>query len=136
MKRTIEKCEASADSDSGSPVKKSKLVQNLQNFKLEPKTKFECPFPYFRQPKEIGSFSLDGNRVLKHDSSSMRYLCLPKTKDVSFQIWQGLDSFISRDENIKEYIDHLLMWISANKKSFEVKSELDNSTASDICGYG
>ena len=94
----------------------------VESFKVQPKTSFNGPFPYFRKPTEIGAFSQNDVREFRHDRSQLRFLHLPNVSDVSFDIWAGYKSYIQRDETQNEYIDNLLRWVSENRNKFTVSS--------------
>ena len=47
---------------------------------LDP-AKYDKPFPYFRRPKIVGSFSIDGQRKLLHDRSQLKFFHEGNLKD-------------------------------------------------------
>ena len=47
---------------------------------LDP-SKYDRPFPYFRRPKIVGSFSLDGKRKIQHNRSQLKFFDEKKLKD-------------------------------------------------------
>ena len=44
-------------------------------------SQYDKPFPYFRRPKIVGSFSLDGKRKFHHDRSQLKFFDEKKLKD-------------------------------------------------------
>ena len=90
---------------------------------------FQGPFPFFRQPKEIGSFSQDDFRKFQHDKSQQKYYCPPSdSENVHFDLRVGYKQCIRRDENVKEYLDDLLRWINHNKQKFMLAANDKNSS--------
>ncbi|XP_029914354.1 decapping and exoribonuclease protein [Myripristis murdjan] len=88
---------------------------------------YERDFPVYKQPVEIGSFSLDSERRFFNDSRQMRYYVEPD-RSPSFDLRDGYkDRFVKRDEAVKEKLDHLLRWILANR------SKLQSGSASPRC---
>jgi len=80
-------------------------------------------FPFFRQPQEIGFFSLDEARVQQDDRSQLKDYFPPKNSEhCKFDLRYGYDKMIKRDEQVKEYIDNLLHWIMNHKDKFIVNA--------------
>ncbi|XP_053468935.1 decapping and exoribonuclease protein [Ictalurus furcatus] len=76
---------------------------------------YERVFPQYRQPVEVGVFSLDSERAFFNDSRQLRYYVDPGNKP-NFNLRDGYrDRFIKRDDGVKERLDHLLRWIVANR---------------------
>ena len=85
--------------------------------------RYDLSFPYFREPAEIGHFSLDDQRNFHNDGHQLKNYHPPR--DLSrchLDLRQGYTERISRDESVKEYIDTLLRWIMANKNRFIIKN--------------
>ena len=124
MKRRIE-----SSTDDDAPRSGAKLRRS-DEFMAAPVSKFDEPFPFFRQPKEIGNFSQDFRRKFQHDKSSLKFYIAPnKSNNLHFDLKSGYDCFIMRDESVKENIDDLLRWVLVNKSKFSVQNtENDNST--------
>ena len=93
------------------------------SFGVSPISKYDTKFPYFREPVEIGNFSLDGQRKFHNDNRQLRYYTPPKSKHVNFDLRAGYGTSILRDESVKERLDHLLMWINLNRKKFQVAAD-------------
>lgn len=76
---------------------------------------YERVFPQYRQPVEVGVFSLDSHRDFYNDSRQLRYYVEPENKP-KFNLRDGYrDRFIKRDDGVKERLDHILRWIGANR---------------------
>lgn len=76
---------------------------------------YERVFPQYRQPVEVGVFSLDSQRAFFNDSRQLRYYVDPGNKP-KFNLRDGYrDRFVKRDDGVKERLDHLLRWIVANR---------------------
>ncbi|KAM3863889.1 decapping and exoribonuclease protein-like [Diretmus argenteus] len=90
---------------------------------------YERDFPLYKQPVEVGSFSLDSERRFFNDARQMRYFVEPDRKP-NFDLRDGYkDRFIKRDDTVKEKLDHILRWILANKSKLQSKV----TTASSPC---
>lgn len=77
---------------------------------------YEKDFPVYKQPVEIGCFSLDSQRNFWNDARQLRYYVKPPTCP-KFNLRDGYhDRFVKRDDGIKEKLDHLLRWIVANRQ--------------------
>lgn len=82
--------------------------------------RFEGKFPYFREPAEISSFSLDIQREFHHDRSLLRLYAPPNNvNNVAFNLRDGYDIFIKRDETKKECLDELLRCILLSTEKFQ-----------------
>lgn len=102
---------------------------------------YDKKFPFFRRPRIIGSFSLDGSRKFVADRSQMRFFCPEKLKNsaqagssykrVQWNLNEGYDKVIHKDQNFKkdEGISCMLKWILQNKNAFEVIDPRTNETA-------
>ncbi|XP_054615439.1 decapping and exoribonuclease protein isoform X2 [Dunckerocampus dactyliophorus] len=84
-------------------------------------------FPLYKQPVEVGFFSLDSQRRFFNDSRQMRYYVEPE-KSPHFDLGDGYkDRFIKRDERVKEKLDHLLQWILANRSKVTQRTDASSS---------
>lgn len=103
----------------------SELEKNrrVEPFTLYPTNKFNNKAPYFRKPCEVGYFSLDGDRSYHDDSSQLRHYSAPTTKQFHFDLRKGYDSYVEKDDDVKERLTHLLMWISKHKEVFRIKDQ-------------
>ncbi|KAL7850493.1 hypothetical protein SRHO_G00198420 [Serrasalmus rhombeus] len=93
---------------------------------------YERDFPVYKQPVEVGFFSLDSERNFFSDSRQLRYYSDPG-KSPKLNLRDGHhDRFIKRDESVKERLDHLLRWILENR----VKLHSRNAATSSACTLG
>lgn len=79
------------------------------------KVQYERDFPVYKQPIEVGCFSLDSERRFFNDSRQIRYYIEPD-KNPHFDLRDGYkDRYIKRDDSVREKLDHMLHWILANR---------------------
>jgi len=89
---------------------------------------YDKGFPFFREPLEIGKFSLDESRQFKNNSSQLKYYYPPKdSSKCKFDLRSGYGIMIHKDEDVKEYIDTLLQWIMESKDRFLIKKSNPHS---------
>lgn len=82
---------------------------------------YERDFPLYKQPVEVGCFSLDSQRRFFNDSRQMRYFVEPD-RSPNFDLKDGYrERYVKRDENVKEKLDHILRWIVANRSTVKTK---------------
>ena len=94
---------------------------------------FEGNFPYFRQPREISSFSLDSQREFHHDRSHLRLYAPPdNSRNVSFNLRDSYNCFIKRDETKKEHLDELLKCILLNVDKFQPNAAVVDQDVSNL----
>ncbi|XP_060095066.1 decapping and exoribonuclease protein isoform X1 [Heteronotia binoei] len=89
-------------------------------------SRYDAPFPFYRRPAEVGRFSLDSQRRYHGDTRQMRYYAPPPTEGPSpgFDLRDGYhDRYVQRDESIREGLDHLLQWVSQNRKQLQGAEE-------------
>ncbi|XP_061567070.1 decapping and exoribonuclease protein [Cololabis saira] len=92
---------------------------------------YEKDFPLYRQPVEVGGFSLDTQRRFFNDSRQMRYYVEPE-RNPNFDLRDGYkDRFTKRDESVKEKLDHILRWIVANRSKLKSRATTSSSCALD-----
>uniref|UniRef100_A0A1A8JGC7 Decapping nuclease n=1 Tax=Nothobranchius kuhntae TaxID=321403 RepID=A0A1A8JGC7_NOTKU len=83
---------------------------------------YERDFPLYKQPVEVGCFSLDAQRRFFNDGRQMRYYVEPD-KNPNFDLRDGYeDRYVKRDESVKEKLDHILRWILANRLKLKSKA--------------
>lgn len=88
---------------------------------------YERNFPLYKQPVEVGCFSLDSHRNFFNDHRQMRYYIQPR-KSPEFNLRDGYtDRFIKRDDGVKERLDHLLKWILANRDKIQNRDQTSSS---------
>ncbi|XP_042907114.1 decapping and exoribonuclease protein [Parasteatoda tepidariorum] len=69
-------------------------------------------FPNFREPSEIGCFSLDGERRYHDDNHQLKYICMPNNFDyLDMDLNEGYDVAIRKEFGKKERLDSFLTWI-------------------------
>ncbi|XP_072125288.1 decapping and exoribonuclease protein isoform X1 [Mobula birostris] len=92
--------------------------------------RYDHTFPDYRQPVELGCFSLDSLRRLFNDSRQLKYYRLPSDKPPGFNLRDGFkDRFIKRNDDIKEKLDHILRWILLNRHAFPAATGGNSSPA-------
>ena len=83
-----------------------------------------------RQPIEVGSFSLDGQRKYHDDRSQLRIYNPPcAMRGLSFNLRDGYDTYIEKDDEVQERLTHLLMWITKHKNVFQLKQQSAHQNA-------
>lgn len=93
---------------------------------------YERDFPIYKQPVEVGCFSLDSERRFFNDSRQMRYFVQPD-RNPRFDLRDGYkDRFTKRDDSVKEKLDHLLRWVIANRSKLKSKAASASSCALDF----
>ena len=107
------------------PRNEEKVRVNKTGLRSAPRN-FDGPFPFFRQPREIGCLSIDSEMRFHNDGHQLKYYKPPSnTSNVSFDLRAGFQSWIKRDEEYKDYINPLLRWILCNKSKFLPPGEKD-----------
>ncbi|KAM4530275.1 decapping and exoribonuclease protein isoform 1-T4 [Odontesthes bonariensis] len=93
---------------------------------------YEKDFPLYKQPVEVGCFSLDSQRRFFNDSRQLRYYVEPD-RSPNFDLRDGYkDRYVRRDENVKEKLDHILRWIVANRSKLKSRVSASSSCALDV----
>ncbi|XP_035511204.1 decapping and exoribonuclease protein [Morone saxatilis] len=93
---------------------------------------YERNFPVYKQPVEVGCFSLDSKRRFFNDSRQMRYYVEPD-KNPNFDLKDGYkERYIKRDDRVKEKLDHILRWILANRSKLSSRETTASSCALDV----
>ncbi|KAJ8383986.1 hypothetical protein AAFF_G00212300 [Aldrovandia affinis] len=81
---------------------------------------YERDFPLYKQPLEVGCFSLDSRRRFFNDARQLRYYVAPERKIPNFDLRAGYrERFVRRDDGVKEGLDHILRWILANRAKLQ-----------------
>lgn len=89
-------------------------------------SRYDAPFPFYRRPAEVGRFSLDSQRCYHGDARQLRYYAPPPTEGPSpgFDLRDGYrDRYVQRDESVHEGLEHLLQWVSQNRKQLQGAEE-------------
>ena len=89
-------------------------------FSLERLEDFNQPFPNYRQPVEIGCFSVDGDRKMLRNKSQLKYYSAPKK--LNLPLSAGYESFVAKKDAKEEGIKLLLEWITYNAQCFQPQS--------------
>lgn len=116
--------------DDSSRDNKIKYARTEPTLKTRPVAVFkgDGKFPYFRQPTEIGSLSLDIKRNFHNDRSMLKHYVPPNDiHKVRFDLTKGYHNFIEKDETFKEYINDILKWINCNRDKFLLEEEKKKS---------
>ncbi|XP_047428211.1 decapping and exoribonuclease protein [Mugil cephalus] len=93
---------------------------------------YERDFPVYKQPVEVGCFSLDAKRRFFNDSRQLRYYVEPG-RSPNFNLRDGYkDRFIKRDDSVKEKLDHILRWVVANRSRLNSRATPTSSCALDV----
>ncbi|XP_034751223.1 decapping and exoribonuclease protein isoform X1 [Etheostoma cragini] len=93
---------------------------------------YERDFPVYKQPVEVGCFSLDSERRFFNDSRQMRYYVEPD-RNPNFDLRDGYKGrFIKRDDSVKEKLDHILRWILANRLKLSSRGTTASPCALDV----
>ena len=88
---------------------------------------YERDFPLYKQPVELGHFSLDSKRHFFNDARQLRYYVEPE-KSPNFDLRDGYkDRFVKRDDGVKEKLDHILKWILLNRAKVQSKETAASS---------
>ena len=136
MKRSADFTEGTAEPKRKGRIHSYEVTSNSfhgsSEFKVRLKD-FEGNFPYFRQPREISSFSLDSQREFHHDRSHLRLYAPPDNlRNVSFNLRDGYNCFIKRDETKKEHLDELLKCILLNVDKFQPYAAVVDQDVSNL----
>uniref|UniRef100_A0A2C9JG92 Decapping nuclease n=2 Tax=Biomphalaria glabrata TaxID=6526 RepID=A0A2C9JG92_BIOGL len=105
--------------DCAKKLKTIHLPEEGNSFILETLSQHhDKPFPFFKEPKEIGSFSIDEKRQFQNDRRQLRIYSPPSNmKNCHFDLRLGYSSMIKKDESIYNYLNNLLSWIMSNKQT-------------------
>ena len=89
-----------------------------KSFTVSPIEAFRGRLPFYRQPVEVGCFSLDNNRGFHDDKRQLRYFRPPH--NIDFDLRAGYKEFVKRNEDEKEGLEHLLQWVDRHRSKFEI----------------
>lgn len=101
---------------------------------------YDRDFPTFRKPSILGEFSLDSERIFRHDRHQIGYLHRRDGRDV-LDLNKGIEDVVRKNEEVTkhEQLDNVLHWILNNKDKFVVKGQEENLTSlssSVVCYRG
>lgn len=91
--------------------------ETKNSFTVSPIEAFRGRLPFYRQPAEVGCFSLDINRGFHDDKRQLRYFSPPH--NIDFDLRAGYKEFVKRNEDEKEGLGHLLQWTERHMEKFE-----------------
>ncbi len=93
----------------------------LKKYPIHPLTKYDAnKFPFFKQPREVGFYSLDKDRKLHHDARLRKFFFPPpRDEEIEFNLGHGYEKFRKRDDDVKERLDNILTWLVKNKHTFQ-----------------
>jgi hypothetical protein len=78
--------------------------------------------PIFKQPLEIGAFSLDISLNFDNSRNQLKFFIKPQDlQKVEFDLQKGYRNMIRKDDSKPEYIDNILRWITNNPDEFGIK---------------
>lgn len=113
MKRSSNETEALQARKAGKFTSETK-----SSFSVSPIEAFCGKLPFYRQPSEVGCFSLDDKRSFHDDKRQLRLFKPPHS--INFDLRAGYKDFVKRDEEEKEGLEHLLRWTNRHKEKFEI----------------
>lgn len=110
----------SADQSEDFQTKKSRSYdsEGKNSFTVSPIEAFRGELPFYRQPHEVGCFSLDEKRNFHDDKRQLRLFSPPH--EINFDLRAGYKEFVKRDEDEKEGLEHLLQWTDRHREKFEI----------------
>ncbi|KAI8148932.1 RAI1 like PD-XK nuclease-domain-containing protein [Fennellomyces sp. T-0311] len=80
----------------------------IESFRVLPSQRYSGGFPDYRQPVEVNSYSIDGDRRVWFDNRELKYYAEPRLTAGTPSLSYNYDRFIQRDDSIPEHIDTLL----------------------------
>lgn len=84
-------------------------------------------FPKFSQPKQLGTFSIDGQREFVNDDRNVKFYKEPfELNMVHYNLSKGYEMAILKNEEINEKLDSMLKWILTNRDKVVRKSVSQN----------
>jgi RAT1-interacting protein len=96
--------------NSSSTVQRKRKLSELA---IEPIAQFDVrPVTTYRQPTEVGCYSLDIHEVVHLDRRALRTYSPPDTR-TKIDLSVGYDEYMEKEGTV--YLDHLLTWITRNK---------------------
>ncbi|XP_071508159.1 decapping and exoribonuclease protein-like [Diadema antillarum] len=84
----------------------------LKPFPIRPIQRFQNRYPSFRDPAEIGHFSLDADRRVHCDARFLKVYTHPKDpRKTNFNLRKGYKDFTDRDDDVKDRLNSLTTWM-------------------------
>ncbi|XP_062507553.1 decapping and exoribonuclease protein-like isoform X2 [Corticium candelabrum] len=111
------------EGDAASDLKKRKATDSeITKMTVAPISQFSTsPCPVYKQPVELGCFSLDIDRAFHSDRRGLRTYCAPDVR-LRLHLSAGYDGYVEKEGT--EYLDHILTWITYNLSSLQRHSIL------------
>ena len=93
--------------------------------RTDSRTYEQRPFPSFRKPRVIGSFSVDKNRTFTSDRSQLKFLKRNIKLKRDLDLNEGMENVERKNEDSckEEKLNLLLTWILNNKNVFKLPNE-------------
>ena len=98
--------------------KRLRAYIETESLAVTPIGRFRGALPFYRQPLEIGHFSLDDERKFYDDKRQLR--CFTPPDKIDFDLRVGYKEFVKRNEDEPEGLENLLRWINCHRNKFEV----------------
>jgi len=121
------------DDSSGNSSKRQKPEGNEMSLQTKRRfqtnndfRRFDRQFPNFKEPDEIGHFSMDISRNFYCDKSRLRYYIPPSNaSNVHFDLRKGYSTMkrIDDDEWKPEFLNSILTWINLNRDKIPSSSD-------------
>ncbi|XP_060587638.1 decapping and exoribonuclease protein-like isoform X2 [Ruditapes philippinarum] len=91
---------------------------------------FDKMSPFFKQPLEIGAFSLDISRNFDNSRNQLKFFIKPQDlQKVEFNLRKGYRKMIRKDDSKPEYIDNILRWITNNPDELSIKGTHEGTSS-------
>ncbi|XP_071508160.1 decapping and exoribonuclease protein-like [Diadema antillarum] len=99
---------------------------------IEPIRRFQIPYPSFRDPTEIGHFSLDADRRVHCDARFLEFYTPPKDpRKTYFNLRKGYKDFIDRDDDEKDRLNSLTTWMLKKRNVISRPAESQESSEAE-----
>ncbi|XP_072168245.1 decapping and exoribonuclease protein-like [Diadema setosum] len=113
------------------PAIKDKKVP-IKPFPVKPIHRFQSRFPFFREPTEIGHFSLDEARRVHCDARLLKVYTPPKDpRKTHFDLRKGYKEFIKRDDDDKERLNNLTTWMLRKRSVISRRRESQETSGAE-----
>lgn len=110
-------------------------LQTIRPFPIKPISRFNQKFPFFRQPTEVGHFSLDSKRGVHCDARLLKVYCPPADpRRTDFDLRKGYRDYIKRDDEVKERLNNITKWMQENKRLIAAPPTTSTSDRSEDQG--
>ncbi|XP_071962628.1 decapping and exoribonuclease protein-like [Antedon mediterranea] len=125
MKRSIDDLSTEESSTSNAASSKHTKDERVERkiLQVQPISRFNGKFPFFRQPVEVGCFSMDKDRKLHTDARMLKYLYDTREKSVHYDLQHGYSVYEKRDDDVKERLNNIMRWILGMKKHFVLEAK-------------